>query len=468
MSSTLLTDNRIPPDHLMGKYYTHEYTYNEYPHKSFWSSSFDHEDLKEAYRALAKSDEDVSQMLFVNVPFCEHQCLFCICYTIITRDYPSIQRYIHSLCDEMKLYRHFCEEISFTPDVREIHIGGGTPTILQRPEFDQVIDSIYSLTSRAKLLRFSLEIDPRTVTPEDLEYYAGKGIDRISFGIQDFDPKVQRAIARIQPVELLENLLTPAIRSLFVGFNFDVLCGLPRQTLESFRKTLELTLQFTPNRIMLMFLNYCPDAQPHQRHMNEEEFPSLEMKWEMFGEAIERLLDAGYVRIGFDHFALPGDDLVEALRTKTMHWNSLGYRPAPCLDMIPFGAGSLGRITEDYYVQNIAPIDDYRKTVAQGRFPVAKGHHLNHDEKVRQHVIKTLRCYMSVEMQEVEEKYGIEFKPYFTKELQRLNPHVEDGLVHITDDAIQITPLGLTFTAQICGAFDAHIPENNYEAHHKI
>ena len=264
-------------------------------------------------------------------------------------------------------------------------------------------------------------------------------------------------IGRVQPVELLQELVAPQVRQGFDSINFDILCGLPRQTQASFRQTIDKTLSFAPERIMLMFFNYCPHIKPHHALLNEAEMPGRDSKWAYFDEAVETLENNGYVRIGFDHFAKPSDDLVTALQDKTLHWNSLGYRPGRCVDMIGMGSGSLSRLTADYYAQNIYDLQDYERSVQQGAFPVARGYRLGADDRIRREVIHTLRCYLSLDIQTIERKYDIDFLYYFGRELERLRPCQDDGLIEIGDSALTITDLGRRFTAHLCGQFDAFI-----------
>ena len=201
----------LPPHPLMERYYTNEFTYNEYPHKSFWRMDFTEGDLKAAFKAL-NEHRDVSQLLFLNVPFCKRQCLFCICYTVITQDYSRIQRYLGALLAEVDLFRGFCDREGVAPDIREIHLGGGSPTLLTEADFDLLVDKVRTIADLDASPRFSMEIDPRGVTPQSLEFYASRGVNRLSFGVQDFDPDVQKAIGRIQSPERVERLLTPQVR----------------------------------------------------------------------------------------------------------------------------------------------------------------------------------------------------------------------------------------------------------------
>ncbi len=449
----------MPSKSLMDTYYTNEFTYNEYPHKSLWSDRFTEGDLQTAIRKLNQSVEDVSQMLFVNVPFCKRQCLFCICYTIITQDYARIQRYLEALLDEIRLFRDYCDSQGVNPDIREIHLGGGSPTLLTESDFTRLVQAMHSICEPSQLGDFALEVDPRGMNADRLRFYADQGVNRLSFGIQDFDPEVQKAIARVQPASLLQELLLPEVRERFNGVNFDILCGLPRQTEASFKQTIEATLTYAPDRIMLMFLNYCPSAKEHHRRIQASELPSVDQKWILYNNAVERLLGAGYVRIGFDHFAKPDDELAQAFRARTLHWNSLGYRAGRCVGMIGMGAGSLGRVTENVYYQNCYDIDEYRTRIAQGHWPVERGYRLTAEDKVRRQIVHSLRCHLALDYQPIEQAHGIVFKDAFAEEIQALQRCERDGLVINRDRSFEITEVGKVFTSYICGLFDAYIPK---------
>ena len=449
----------MPSKSLMDTYYTNEFTYNEYPHKSMWSDRFTEADLQAAVNELGRSSEDVSQMLFVNVPFCKRQCLFCICYTIITQDYARIQRYLDSLLGEIRLFRNYCNTRGVNPDIREIHLGGGSPTLLTESDFARLVQAMRSISDTSQLGDFALEVDPRGMCADRLRFYADQGVNRLSFGIQDFDPDVQKAIARVQPASLLQKLLSPEVRERFRGVNFDILCGLPRQTEASFKQTIETTLSYAPDRIMLMFLNYCPSVKEHHRRIPASELPTVDKKWTLYNHAVGRLLGTGYVRIGFDHFAKPDDELAQAFRARTLHWNSLGYRAGRCVGMIGMGAGSLGRVTENVYYQNGYDIDQYTNRIAHGHWPVVRGYRLTAEDKIRRQIVHALRCHLALDFQPIEQAYGMVFKDTFAEEVQALRRCERDGLVIIKDRSFEITEIGKVFTSYICGLFDAYIPK---------
>ncbi|MFA5778967.1 MAG: oxygen-independent coproporphyrinogen III oxidase [Elusimicrobiota bacterium] len=455
--------NNLPRDkdinllkHLMRKYENIYAMYVEYPHKSAWTTDFDDNVFRIALKNLFSNDKYAPLLLYVHIPFCSKQCFYCTCHTYITNNYEKIKEYLNSLYCEIDLLREVFDKYSIKPNFKEIHLGGGSPTILLKKEFDTLIEKIQSIADIKKLTEFAIEIDPRASTIEMLKYYHEKGINRISFGVQDFDPDVQKAINRIQPVALVENLLTPEIRSYFHGINFDIMWGLPKQTSESFRKTIDTAIKLSPDRISLLLLHYAPEVKKHQKKMNQSEFPSIEEQTMFFHEAVETLQKNGYIRIGLDHFAKSTDTLAKALRNNTLRWNNLGYTSGNYYNIIGLGPWSASTITSEYYFQNIYSLKEYENAVKNLKFPVYRRYKLNNDDIIRRDIIHNFRIYFSVDFSNIEKKYNIIFNKYFEKELAMINDLVSDGILKLTEKNITITELGKYFTMQVCHVFDNH------------
>ena len=280
--------------------------YTEYPHKSCWRQKKDDKDFRVGLKNLFSVDENVPLMLYLHIPYCRQQCFYCTCYTMIASDYELVKNYLTLLFKEIDLLRAFFKEYSIVPNFTEVHIGGGSPDFLRKEEFDQLIDKIGTIANIGDLSEFSIEVDPRQATLKLLEYYHAKGIDRLSFGIQDFDPDVQKAINRIQPAEMVEKLLIPKIREYFPkGVNFDILCGLPLQTVESIRRTFETIIKLSPDRICFNYLHYAPKFAKHQMLMIDGKngrptrLPDLYERKMIFTQALDLLLAHGYVRTGY-------------------------------------------------------------------------------------------------------------------------------------------------------------------------
>lgn len=447
---------------LTKKYDTTAFMYTEYPHKSFWSQEYGDGEFREALMNLFSRNKDKPAMLYVHIPFCEQLCWFCTCHMSITREYEKVKNYLQFLFREIDLLREFFDKNSITPNFQEIHLGGGSPTFVDEKEFDQLIEKLNSIADINGLSEFAIEIDPRRVDKERMKYYHAKGINRISFGVQDFDVEVQKAINRLQPPELIENLLTADVRERFSnGVNFDVICGLPKQTPETMRKTCKRVVQMSPDRVCLNYLHYSPQFAPHQKVMIDgsngrpTRLPDFYERKMLFLEALDVLVNNGYVRTGYDHFAKPGDAVAKSMKEGKMQWNELGVTPGRYVDVLGIGVFSMSTLGECYF-QNYYELPDYEAALTSGRFPVYRGHKLTSDDLIRRTVIHTLRNFFSLHFLEVEKRYSIDFKGYFEKELTALEGFVRDGVVELSEDSMTITELGHQFANLVCRTFDKY------------
>ncbi len=452
--------------HLAGKYNTTGFMYTEYPHKSFWSPEFGEEGFKTALKNVFSRGKTAPLLLYVHIPFCEQLCWFCTCHMLITREYEKVKNYLGWLYREIDLLRAFFEEHSIQPNFREVHLGGGSPTFVDEKDFDELIEKLRSIADIGRLDEFSLEIDPRKVDKDRMRYYRSQGINRISFGVQDFDLEVQKAINRVQPAELIENLITPEIRNRFShGVNFDLICGLPKQTPETIRKTCERAIQMSPDRICLNYLHYSPQFAPHQQIMwdgrqgRPSQLPDFFERKMIFLEALDVLTKNGYVRTGYDHFAKPTDAVAKAMQEGRMKWNALGVTAGRYSDVIGIGVHSYSTLGESY-AQSFYELLDYQEALAKGSFPVFRGHHLSRDDVIRRTVIHTLRNFFFLDFREIEERYDIVFKEYFKEELVTLEEFVKDEIVELADGSITITELGHQFANLVCRDFDKFYQAN--------
>lgn len=453
---------------LAGKYTKDAFWYIEYPHKSFWSENFGDQEYRKAIKELVEVKKNPPLLLYLHIPFCQQMCYFCVCHFHITQDYGAVNGYMQYLHKEMDLLRDYFKELGVKPNIKEVHVGGGSPTYLHPKEFDALVDKIRSLVEIESLREFVIEIDPRRVDKDKLRFYQSRGINRLSFGIQDFDPNVQKAINRIQPAKLTEDLLTPDIRKLFGnGINFDIICGLAGQTRQTFRRTIEKVIELSPDKISLTFLAYSPEKVKHQALMTKHaKLPDLYEKKMLWVDGLELLVKSGYVRMGYDHFAKPTDPVAKARQEKKMAWNSFGFTPGVCVDILGLGEHSYSTIGPNYYSQNTYERKKYEESVMAGRFPVFRGHHLNQDDLIRREVIQNLRGYFGVTFKDIEKKYGINFKDYFRDELASLGEFLEDGLVELAPGALNITDLGQQFTNVVCAHFDRYMDKPQLPAPH--
>ena len=443
---------------LLEKYSSDMYSmYVEYPHKSFWRQTGDDNAYRSALRSLLADGQQAPLLLYVHIPFCPKLCYFCSCHTRVANRYEHISVYLELLFKEIELLAGFMKENSLTPNFRELHLGGGSPTMLTQEDFALLCGRISLLTDISSLDEFALEIDPRNISINQLAFYHDQGVSRISFGVQDFDPKVQKAIGRIQPPELLERLLTPEVRSWFTGINFDIMWGLPCQTRESFARTIEMAIGFSPDRISLLLLHYAPEVKKNQLLMKTMDFPNHYERTIQFLDAVQMLTEAGYVRIGFDHFAKPLDAVAIALKEGKSCWNPLGYTAGRYQDVIGIGTGSSSRITEGYYAQNVYNQQEYGELLATGIFPIFREYELIQDDILRRDLLHRLRGYGRINCHEFEARHGITFGTYFADELSHLTSFIDDQLVCFDGDQLVVTETGRLFNTLICRVFDRYV-----------
>jgi len=406
------------------KYGTTAFMYTEYPHKRFWS--------KDNNPHTLSSNES---LLYVHIPYCQQLCYFCTCHMSITHDYSKITHYLEYLYKEIKLIP------LLEPKIREIHLGGGSPTDLKKEEFSELVSRLGTLTNIETLDEFSLEIDPRRVGQDMMYFYADQGINRISFGVQDFDPDVQKSVNRLQPAYLIEDLIIPEIRQRFKnGVNFDIICGLPKQTTETMATTCVEVVRLRPDRICLNYLHYSPEMAKHQKLMGD--LPDFTERKALFAEALEVLTTCGYIRTGYDHFALPTDANAKAMLNGKAGWNSLGTTPGRVQDVIGIGVSSISSINNRYF-QNFYELKDYEEALDEGRFPIYRGHTLTKDEILRREIIQNLRSFFVAD---------IKHEDYFKDELETLKEFQADGLVVVSGTRVAIVEP--EYANLVCRVFD--------------
>ncbi len=446
---------------LLDKYNIYAFDYIEYPHKSFWPSSFKVEEYKAALKESCRLKTPL--ILYVHIPFCQQMCLFCICHFMITHDYERVKAYLKLLYRELDLLREFFKENSLTPNFKEVHLGGGSPTYLREPEFLGLKAKLAETVDFSGLAEFAIEIDPRRVDRERMRFYRAQGITRISFGVQDFDPEVQKAVNRVQPPELLENLLVPEVRQGFESVNFDLLCGLPHQTTASMAKTVEKVIQMSPDRIALSFLHYSPKTAPHQQLMKRDgELPNFQARKLIFEEAARALLRAGYVRTGFEHFAKPTDAVAQAVENKVVQYNSLGATPGRSSSILGVGLHSYSSPGDGCYSQNVYEQPEYEQMLLKGRLPIFRGHCLSRDDVIRREVIRKLRSLFAIDYAEIEGKYGLRFRDYFREERVVLEEFGRDGMLEFSEGGFALTELGKNFANLASRVFDKYSRGREY------
>jgi oxygen-independent coproporphyrinogen-3 oxidase len=391
--------------------------------------------------------------VYVHIPFCESVCYYCACNKVITKHHERGREYLDVLAREVDLHVAL---IGRGKPVSQLHFGGGSPTFLSDDELGWLMDV---LRQRFKLVpgaEISIEVDPRTATPQRLAKLAALGFNRLSFGVQDFDPTVQAAVHRMQPFESVRELVAAARELNYESINADLIYGLPKQTPQSFARTIEQVTELRPDRIALYAYAHLPGRFKPQRRIDAADLPPPEHRIRMLGNAIAGFIGHGYTYIGMDHFALPGDALAAAKRQGRLHRNFQGYSTQPDCDLIALGVSAIGRMGATYS-QNAKTLPEYYDAVLRGEFPIVRGLALSRDDLVRRAVIMAIMCQGRVEFESIELAHLIKMKDYFATELAALQPMVEAGFVEISDESIQVTATGWFFVRGVAMAFDKHL-----------
>ncbi|MGE5638601.1 MAG: oxygen-independent coproporphyrinogen III oxidase [Clostridia bacterium] len=399
--------------------------------------------------------------LYVHLPFCDTLCYYCGCNKIVTRDHSRSASYIKYLDKELKLLApHFGGE---RPELSQLHWGGGTPTFLAREEMAELMAATDREFRRTPDAECSIEIDPRKAGPGMMAFLATLGFNRCSLGVQDFDPHVQKAVHRIQTEEETRRVVEEARAAGFRSINLDLIYGLPKQTLDSFNRTLDRVLALDPDRIALYSYAHLPTVFMPQRRIHSADLPVPEDKLQILTLAIGRLTRAGYLFIGMDHFAKPDDELAIAQAQGRLQRNFQGYSTHAESDLVGIGVSSIGRVGPTYY-QNEKRIDAYYGALDAGRLPVARGIELTPDDLVRRAVIQALACHFRVSLESIELAYLVDFRKYFAAELEDLQRLEADGLVELQPDWIVVTPKGRLLVRAVCMVFDRYLREKRAKA----
>ncbi|MBC5783145.1 oxygen-independent coproporphyrinogen III oxidase [Ramlibacter sp. USB13] len=398
--------------------------------------------------------------LYVHIPFCESLCYYCACNKIITKHHSKAASYLRYLSQEVELHTAV---LGTSQPVSQLHLGGGSPTFLSDDELRELMAMLRRNFAVAPGAECSIEIDPRTVTAERLQVLADLGFNRISFGVQDFDPEVQKAVHRVQPYEQVAALMADARRIGFDSINVDLIYGLPRQTPESFARTLAQVSTLRPDRIALYGYAHLPERFKPQRRILSAELPAGGAKINMLSSALAAFLSAGYVYIGMDHFALPGDALAVAKRQGRLHRNFQGYSTHADCDLIGLGVSAIGKVGATYS-QNAKTMEEYCDLLDQGKLPVVRGLALSRDDLARRAVIMALMCQGQLVFESIELAWLLDFRQYFAAEMEQMKELQAQGLVAIDDTGIQVTAKGWFFVRAVAMQFDKYLQADRNRA----
>jgi len=391
--------------------------------------------------------------LYFHLPFCSTICYYCACNKVITKDHGRSAKYIRYLGKEMNLVGDLLEG---REQVVQLHWGGGTPTFLSDGECEELMGLIRRRFALVQDGEYSIEVDPRSVREGTIRLLGSLGFNRLSVGVQDFDPDVQQAVNRIQSIEQTRAVIDEARASGFKSVNMDLIYGLPLQDPWRFSATLERVLEIAPERIALYNFAHLPTIFKPQRRINEVALPSPETKIELMTLAIRRLTEAGYVYIGMDHFARPDDELAIAQRRGNLHRNFQGYATRAECDLIALGISAIGNVGPAY-IQNFRTLDEYYDRLDRGVLPVMRGIELSSDDLVRRAVIQALMCHFEASVRSIEIAYLIDFRRYFAQELRQLEEYEDMGLVELDEEWISVTPRGRLVVRAICMVFDQYL-----------
>ena len=429
--------------------------YTSYP----TAVSFTEDFSEAAYReAAANSNADPIPgplSLYFHIPFCDTVCFYCACNKKVTKNHSLAEEYLSRLYQEIQMQSALYDNDRV---VEQLHWGGGTPTFLSKNEMAELM----AQTRRHFTLRdddqgdYSIEIDPRSVDEAAIQHLRSLGFNRFSLGVQDVNPKVQKAVNRIQPLEQNRRVIQACRESGAKSINVDLIYGLPFQSTASFCETLDAVIDLSPDRVSVFNYAHMPHLFKPQRRISEDDLPSPGEKLEILRETIDKFLSAGYVYVGMDHFAKPDDELVLAQQAGTLQRNFQGYTTHDDCDLVAMGVSAISKV-HDVYSQNDKMLDGYYQAIDAGHLPVVKGVQLNFDDLIRRDLIQQLICNFKLDRQAFADDYCIDFPDYFSEELRLLRPFADDGLVRVSEQAIEILPRGRLLVRNICMVFDVSL-----------
>ena len=434
--------------------------YTSYPTADRFVEAFTEDAYKLALEHRRATSAAQPLSIYVHIPFCESLCFFCACNKIVTKHHERSVEYLRYLNREIDLH---IEHLGAGQTISQLHLGGGSPTFFSDKELSELMAMLKHNFVFAPGGEYSIEVDPRTVDEQRLKHLAELGFNRLSFGVQDFDPEVQKAVHRIQPAEQVFSLVEAARRLKFESVNLDLIYGLPMQTPESFNRTLAQVVALRPNRIALYGYAHLPERFKPQRRISEYELPAAQDKITMLASALSAFIDAGYVYVGMDHFALPDDDLAIAKRQGRLHRNFQGYSTQPDCDLISLGVSAIGRVGATYS-QNAKTIEEYFDHLNNGRFPVVRGLALSRDDVIRRAVIMAIMCQGTLQYEAIELAYLIDFESYFAAELEQLKALENTDMVVLDEHGMHVTDTGWFFVRAVAMVFDRYLQTDRNRA----
>ena len=438
--------------------------YTSYPTANKFTEDFTADDY--LHQVELSNQRNTPLSLYFHIPFCDTICYYCGCNKIVTKNRQHAQPYLDALYKELAL-----QSPLFNKDrvVRQLHWGGGTPTFISH---EQMTALMQQTRKSFNLLdddsgEYSIELDPREVTTSSVKLLRKLGFNRISLGVQDFNPVVQKAVNRIQSYEETRDVIIAAQENNFHSISLDLIYGLPFQTVESFNETIDKVIELQPDRLSVFNYAHLPDMFKTQRQINSFDLPSSETKLAILQQVSVKLNAAGYEYIGMDHFAKPTDELYIAQKEKKLYRNFQGYSTNSDCDLIAFGVSSIGKVA-DSYSQNYKSIKEYSEFIDNGTLPLQRGLTLSADDILRRDVINQLICHFELNFSQIEKKYSIEFQQYFKPELEILKEMQKDLLLKLSAEKITVLDEGRFLIRNICMVFDAYLAQNKEQRFSKV
>ncbi|SVA56962.1 uncharacterized protein METZ01_LOCUS109816 [marine metagenome] len=439
---------------LINKYNRSGPRYTSYP----TANNFSELSLQDYQQQSALSNQrKTSISLYCHIPFCNTVCYYCGCNKFVTKDKSMAEPYIEALFKEVDMQSPLFDKGRL---VEQMHFGGGTPTFLSGEQIIRLSNKLQQSFNFSTDGEYSIEIDPRGIDKSLIESLAIARFNRISLGVQDFDLEVQKAINRVQSFEQTKAVIGMSRENGFKSISIDLIYGLPRQSEDTFARTLERVQELRPERISLFNYAHLPELFKPQRRINIEELPSPSEKLDIFQHSLEYLIGLGYVYIGMDHFALPNDPLAIAQSEGNLYRNFQGYSTHSECDIIGLGLSSIGQVA-DSFSQNEKNLEKYYQALESGQLPIVKGLIINQDDKIRRELIMELICHFEVSISSLEQRYSINFKNYFANSLEKLDEMQNDGLVVLTNDSIKVMDKGKLLVRNICMIFDNYLKSSS-------
>ncbi|TBU93341.1 oxygen-independent coproporphyrinogen III oxidase [Phytopseudomonas dryadis] len=438
--------------------------YTSYPTAMQFHGGIGSFDLLHALRDSRKALRPLS--LYLHLPFCANICYYCACNKVITKDRGRTLPYLLELEREMEVIGHHVDK---RQRIEQLHLGGGTPTFLSH---DQLRQLMARLRQHFTLLDddsgdYSIEIDPREADWSTMGLLRELGFNRVSLGVQDLDPDVQRAINRLQSLEETRAIVEAARTLQFRSVNIDLIYGLPLQTAENFAHTVQQVIALQPDRLSLFNYAHLPERFMPQRRIDSRQLPGAAEKLAMLQGSIEQLSDAGYRYIGMDHFALPDDELASAQEDGSLQRNFQGYTTHGHCDLIGLGVSAISQVG-DLYCQNATDLARYQEVLASGQLAVQRGLLCNEDDRVRRAVIQQLICHFQLDFADIEQRFAIDFRSYFKATWPALQQMARDGLIALRDDGIEVLPAGRLLVRSLCMLFDHYLSEQNQQRFSRV